>query len=81
MEPKYRGQDLGLVAVYTLIDALKDRCASVALKPFPPQFSNYRCEDCVPPDGVDVSDKERGFQEALSKLQAYRGRLGFRPMD
>jgi hypothetical protein len=67
IEPKWRGQGIGLIAVNSIIDCFGSTCAVVVCKPFPIQFEN-----CV------TKDNHSEYVEARSAITKYWRRLGSR---
>jgi hypothetical protein len=76
IEPEFRGQRIGLLAISKVVDIFGENCGLVAIKPFPLQFSNFRDSGRCSPNEMDAA--EIAFQRATQKLRRYWDRAGFR---
>jgi len=77
IDPKWRGNGLGLVVLNRLVEIF-GHGGVAALKPFPPQFSG--CTDPGWKMSEDVPKEWRNQLRSLSSLREYYGRIGFIPI-
>jgi GNAT superfamily N-acetyltransferase len=76
IEPAFRKQGLGLLAISRVIDVFGENCGLVAMKPFPLQFGNYLNFERHVPNGLQ--DPTTEFRIAKQKLRRYWERAGFK---
>jgi len=69
IEPKFRGQALGLRYIRAALQRFSIGCRIAAIKPFPLQF-----------EGKVTDSNKAEFRAATTKLKKYYGREGFRPI-
>jgi GNAT superfamily N-acetyltransferase len=74
LQPEYRGQGVGLLAVRCVIEMFGLRCGLVACKPYPLQFEGSN--KWTPP--AQVSGTTKSLREARRKLRRYWACAGFK---
>ena len=79
IQPAFRKQGIGLLAVCRTIDVFGANCGLVVMKPFPLQFRNYLEAGWREPDGVENATGE--FRTARQRLRRYWARAGFKRVN